>query len=129
MAVGEWSKVKLPAVEPGLVPGGVVLLGVGFSFASSVVPHFESAHRLLALPFGVGVALYGIYGVIAALVPQAVADRLGLRVLGLHVVMGVLLRVSIDPRVVEGWLALVPAILILYALADAYLHRDRHRDV
>ena len=90
-----------------------------------MVPHFDAAHRLLALPFSLGLALYGIYGVVAALLPQAVADRLGLRLLGLHVAMGVLLRVSIDPRMVEGWLALVPAILILYMLADIYLRRDQ----
>jgi len=118
--------VKLPTIEPGVVPGGVVLLGVAFSFGSSVVPHFDTAHRLLALPFALGVALYGIYGVVAALIPQSAADRLGLRLLGLHVVMGVLLRVSIDPRMVQGWLALVPTILILYMLADVYLRRD-HR--
>ena len=118
--------VKLPVVQRGIVPGAIVLLGGAYSFASSVVPHFESAHRLLVLPFTLGIALYGIYGVIAALTPQAVADRLGLRLLGLHVVMGVLLRLSIDPRMVEGWLALVPAILILYALADTYLRRDQH---
>ncbi len=102
---------------------GVVLAGVAFSFAAAIVPHFDSAHRLLALPFGVGVALYGIYGVVASLVPQALGDRLGLRVLGLHVVMGVLLRASIDPRMVEGWLSLVPTLLIAYMLADVYLRR------
>ena len=117
--------MKLPSVQPGVLPAGVVGLGVAFSFASSVVPHFDAAHRLLALPFSLGLALYGIYGVVAALLPQAIADRLGLRMLGLHVAMGVLLRVSIDPRMVEGWLALVPAILILYMLADIYLRRDQ----
>lgn len=119
--------MKLPAIQPGVLPAGVVLLGVAFSFASSVVPHFDAAHRLLALPFGLGLALYGIYGVIAALVPPLMADRLGLRLLGLHVAMGVLLRASIDPRMVEGWLALVPLILILYALADVYLRRGERR--
>jgi hypothetical protein len=104
------------------------LLGVAFSFGSAIVPHFESAHRLLALPFGVGVALYGIYGVVAALVPQWLADRLGLKLLGIHVVMGLLLRVSIDPRMLSGWLAVVPAILILYMLADVYLRRGQLED-
>jgi hypothetical protein len=117
--------MKTSALQAGVVPVGVVLLGAAFSFASSVVPHFESAHRLLALPFALGIGLYGIYGVIAALVPQALADRLGLRLLGLHVVMGLLLRGSIDPRMVEGWLALVPSILILYMLVDTYLRRQQ----
>jgi hypothetical protein len=125
MVFGRVEQVNPSVVQPGVVPVGVVLVGVAFSFAASVVPHFESAHRLLALPFGLGVALYGIYGVIAALRPQALADRLGLRLLGLHVVMGVLLRLSIDPRVVEGWLSLVPAILIVYALTDTYLRSAR----
>jgi hypothetical protein len=115
--------VKLSDMKPGFVPAGVVVAGAAFSFASSIVPHFEAAHRLLALPFGLGVALYGVYGVVAALIPASVADRLGLRLLGLHVVMGVLLRTSIDPRHVEGWLALVPVILIGYLLADVYLRR------
>jgi hypothetical protein len=113
--------VNLSAIKSGFVPVGVVLVGAAFSFASSVVPHFQAAHTLLALPFALGVALYGVYGVIAALVPQSLGDRLGLRLLGLHVVMGLLLRASIDPRMVEGWLALVPTILIIYALADTYL--------
>ncbi|MGD2020903.1 MAG: hypothetical protein PVJ30_09530 [Thiohalocapsa sp.] len=111
--------------QPGLLPLGVVLAGVAFSFATAIVPHFESAHRLLALPFAVGVALYGIYGVIAALVPKSLGDRLGLRIFGLHVAMGVLLRASIDPRFVEGWLALVPTLLIAYMLADVYLRRGQ----
>jgi hypothetical protein len=106
-----------------MLPLGIVLIGVMFSFGTAVVPHFDSAHRLLALPFGLGVSLYGIYGVVAALVPSELADRLGLKLLGIHVVMVVLLRVSIDPRMLSGWLALVPAILILYMLADLYLRR------
>ncbi|GEM_PF-2506148 len=125
MVIGAATQVNSSAVPPGLVPWGVVLVGAAFAFASSIVPHFESAHRLLALPFGVSVALYGLYGVVAALVPQSLADRLGLRILGLHVVMGVLLRASVDPRLVEGWLALVPALLIAYMLADVYLRRGQ----
>ncbi len=118
-------QVNSSAVPQGLVPLGVVLTGVAFAFASSIVPHFDAAHRLLALPFGVGVALYGLYGVVAALVPQSLGDRLGLRILGLHVAMGVLLRASIDPRMVAGWLALVPALLMAYMLADVYLRRGQ----
>jgi hypothetical protein len=57
--------------------------------------------------------------------PQSAADQLGLKLLGLHVVMGLLLRASIDPRMLSGWLALVPTLLILYMLADLYL-RHRH---
>ncbi|WP_295541672.1 hypothetical protein [uncultured Thiohalocapsa sp.] len=110
-------------IPQGVVPLGVVLAGVAFAFGSAVVPHFDSAHRLLALPFGIGVALYALYGVVAALVPQSLADRLGLRILGLHVAMGVLLRASIDVRIVEGWLVLVPALLMVYLLADVYLRR------
>jgi hypothetical protein len=116
-------QVKLPVVQPGAVSSGVVLLGIAFSFASALVPHFESAHRLLGIPFALGVALYGIYGVIAALVPRSVAARLGLRVLGLHVVMALLLRGTLDQRMVEGWLALVPTLLIIYVLVDTYLRR------
>jgi len=119
------KKVKLPTIPPGAVPAGVVVAGAAFSFASSVVPHFDAGHRLLVMPFGLGIALYALYGVIAALVPRQIADGLGLRLLGLHVAMGVLLRVTIDPRSVEGSLALVPLALILYALADVYLRRGQ----
>ena len=111
------------ALQPGVVPAGVILAGLAFSFGIAVVPHFGSAHQLLALPLGLGAALYGIYGVAAALLPQSVADQLGLRLLVLHVAMGILLRASVDPRILSGWLALVPALLILYLLADVYLRR------
>jgi len=116
--------VNASVLPPGVVPLGVVLAGVAFAFGSSVVPHFDSAHRLLALPFGIGVALYGVYGVVAALVSPSLAEQLGLRILGLHVAMGVLLRASIDARMVEGWLAVVPALLLVYMLADVYLRRS-----
>jgi hypothetical protein len=117
--------VKLQALPAGVVPAGVVLVGLAFSFGVAVVPHFASAHQLLALPFGLGIALYAIYGVVAALLPQPAADQLGLRLLGLHALMGLLLRATIDPRMLTGWLALVPTLLILYMLADLYL-RNRH---
>ena len=119
--------MSLSSLQPDVAASGVVLVGVAFSFASSLLPHFESAHRLLVIPFALGLALYGIYGVIAALVPPPLADRLGLRLLGLHVVMALLLRGSLDPRTVEGWLALVPALLIAYLLLDTYLHRGQGR--
>jgi hypothetical protein len=118
-------EVNLQALQAGVVSAGVVLVGLAFSFGVAVVPHFGSAYQLLALPVGLGVSLYGIYGVVAALLPQSAADQLGLKLLGLHVVMGLLLRASIDPRMLSGWLALVPTLLILYMLADLYL-RHRH---
>lgn len=62
---------------------------------------------------------------IAALVPRPLADRLGLRVLGLHVVMALLLRGTLDQRMVEGWLALIPTLLIIYVLVDTYLRRGQ----
>jgi prepilin signal peptidase PulO-like enzyme (type II secretory pathway) len=110
-----------------LVPFVIVMIGVAFSFALCVVPHFDSAHRLLALPFGLGVALYGIYGVIAALTPPALANPLGVRILVLNVVMGVALRTSLAPDELNHLLALVAALLIGYALVDTYLRSAAER--
>jgi hypothetical protein len=103
----------------------VVLLGAAFSFGVSVVPHFDSAHQLLGVPFAASVGLYGLYAVIAALTPAAIADGLGLRLIALHLVMGILLRSSIAPAEVAGMLTLVPVLLIVYALVDVYLRTRR----
>ncbi len=107
--------------QPSPVALGIILVGAAYSFAVSVVPHFDSAHRLLGLPFAASLALYGLYAVIAWLTPAAIADALGIRLLALHLVMGILLRSSIAPAEVAGLLALVPVLLIVYALIDTHL--------
>jgi hypothetical protein len=41
------------------------------------------------------------------------------------VVMALLLRGTLDQRMVEGWLALIPTLLIIYVLVDTYLRRGQ----
>jgi len=43
--------------------------------------------------------------------------------LGLHVMIILLLRGTLDTRMLQRWLALVPTLLIIYMLLDTYLRR------
>lgn len=125
----------LESIEKHVPPAAIVIAGVVLSFAAALVPHHAHAIQLLALQAFVGLLPYGLYGILAALLDAPIVRRVGLGILGIHLLAVVLQRgLSSDHGsgpmliIVPALLAFAPLVLWPRALSASDPVRRRGRD-
>lgn len=79
-------------LDPRIHPAAIVLAGVALSFLSALSPTEAHAVRLEPLQAVAGLIPYALYGLIAALQPSDVVNRVALVALALHLFAALAVR-------------------------------------
>lgn len=79
-------------LEKHVPPTAIVIAGVALSSAAALVPHHAHAIQILPIQALLGLLPYALYGVIAALLKEQIVVRVGLIVLGIHLIAVLLQR-------------------------------------
>lgn len=83
------------AAQRQITPVLIIIVGVGITFASSLVPHRAHAFELLPLQVAAGILPYVIYGMLAWMLRTPEVLRYGLLMLAVHLAAVILQRALI----------------------------------
>jgi hypothetical protein len=114
--------MNLQTIEQHVPPAAIVIAGVALSLAAALVPHHAHAIEMLPIQALVGLTLYVLYGVLAALLQDPIVVRAGVVVLGVHLLAVLLQRgLSADhgsgPSLIIVPLVLAGGLLVLWPRA------------
>jgi hypothetical protein len=104
----------LQIIEAHVRPPAIVIAGVLLSCAAALVPHHAHAIELLPAQALIGLVPYALYGVLAALLREPIVVRIGVAVLGLHL-LAVLLQRGLSADHGSGPLLIIVPLLLAAA--------------
>mgnify|MGYP006295856801 FL=1 len=107
--------MQLTKLEIMVHPAAIVLGGIALSFLAALAPTKAHAIQLLPLQVAAGLLPYTIFGMIVAMLRNAVVMRAGLATLAVHLVATVLQR-GLSPDHGSGPLLVIVPLLAAVAL-------------